>query len=272
MPASQSSPQPPKATFIFKGTIRSLKQTTMPNVPVDDATVVVHVDQVLEAPRSLARLAGNDITVRLSKGPKVAPKQQFVFQAAGWIFGRSVAVLSLSHDAVSATSAPAAGVATDPVQRKRNRDLEGRVAEADLVISGKVLVVRLPGSGLPAASAPEPARPESEHKPEWREAVVAVEKVHKGSGAATQVTLRFPNSKDVAWFRAPKFDVGQQGYFILHKPTAEAAAAAPPAPRAPPAPAIGDIVYTALHPLDFQDYSQQLQLQTAISSSAPAAK
>ena len=29
--------------------------------------------------------------------------------------------------------------------------------------------------------------------------------------------MRFPASSDVMWHGAPKFEAGQQGYFILHK-------------------------------------------------------
>ncbi len=111
----------------------------------------------------------------------------------------------------------------------------------------------------------------SEHDPKWREAVIAVDKVHKGEGVGDQVTVRFPASTDGGWFKAPKFEAGQQGYFVLQK--------WPPKPGAQPQPetsvptqagsAKGDgDIYTALHPLDFQPYSQQDRIRAAISSPA----
>ena len=44
-------------TFLFKGTIREVKAATMTDVPVDKNTVVAMVDQVLEAPANLSKIA-----------------------------------------------------------------------------------------------------------------------------------------------------------------------------------------------------------------------
>ena len=51
MPVS-SRKQAPQANFIFQGTIQKLKAAAMENVPVDDRTAVVRVDQVIESPKA----------------------------------------------------------------------------------------------------------------------------------------------------------------------------------------------------------------------------
>ena len=54
MPATRSkTTQAQKPTFVFKGTIKKLKSATMKGVPVDERTLVVTVNQVIEAPPAL---------------------------------------------------------------------------------------------------------------------------------------------------------------------------------------------------------------------------
>ena len=44
-----------------------------------------------------------------------------------------------------------------------------------------------------------------------QEAVIAVEKVHKGVHGKKEVVIRFPSSQDVMWRRSSKFHPGQAG-------------------------------------------------------------
>jgi hypothetical protein len=93
-----------------------------------------------------------------------------------------------------------------------------------------------------------------------------VDQTHKGSTDTDRLVIRFPSSTDVRWYKAPKFTPGQQGYFMLQKTkvsetvpskaskkAAKAAGAAGLALEATPEAAE---VYTALHPEDFQSYSE----------------
>src|SRR5262249_23197490 len=136
--------------------------------------------------------------------------------------------------------------------------------EADLVVSGKVSAIRLPagataGGRRARAAQPAVAGPVSEHNPHWREAVIEIDAIHKGGHDKKQVVIRFPASIDVRWYKAPKFQPGQKGYFMLHQkkivkePAATARKAALKAEaRAPET----EDVYMALHPVDFQPYSE----------------
>jgi hypothetical protein len=62
-----------KAEFIFTGTLQKVKATTMPEVPVSDKTVVVRVDEILQAPGSLRDFAGKEVTVQLIKPTEMKP-------------------------------------------------------------------------------------------------------------------------------------------------------------------------------------------------------
>lgn len=98
MPA-RSSPEElaQQARFIFRGTVEQLQAATMTNVPVTGRTVVVRVDEVIQAPSALAHVAGQRITVQLGSRERVTVGQQAVFYTNGWLFGESVAVQSIGH-------------------------------------------------------------------------------------------------------------------------------------------------------------------------------
>jgi hypothetical protein len=258
MPANKNSKEIP--TFIFQGTIQEVKQATMKQVPVDDRTAVVNVDQVLEAPRSLAGFAGHRITVQLAGAQKVQSGQQFIFHTHGWIFGDSVAVRSAKQEPLKQTKAHAALLSRggDPVVHKQDRQTEQRFDSADVVVSGKVTTVRLTSETIGQSKLAGPTKPISEHSPHWREAVVDIHDLHKGKHAGQSVVIRFPASIDVRWYRAPKFQPGQQGFFMLHKTELKKDAPPPAAAKAAGAkkakPATLE-AFTALHPMDFQPYS-----------------
>jgi hypothetical protein len=281
MPAKSRRQEPPgKPTFIFKGTVQKLKSATMKQVPVDDRTIVVTVDQVLEAPANLAKVTGRQITVRLSGPAKVRTGQQLIFNTVSWIYGDSMAMQSLSEQPVGAVHMASLGSPVDPVKRSAARQKRERFATADLVVSGKVLAVRLPtetrsSAGVRAASlTKQQVKPISEHDPKWREAVVQVGDVHKGTHRKKEVVVRFPASMDVMWYHAPKFHPGQQGYFMLHKTDTETAppgekkkakkgAARAAAVGAQPA---GEKAYVALDPIDFQPFDETGGVKTIIDA------
>jgi hypothetical protein len=141
------------------------------------------------------------------------------------------------------------------------------VKEASVVISGKIVAVGLPApAAVAGASAGESSAGGriSEHDPFWREAVVEVQNVHKGSTGKNQVVLRFPSSTDVRWYHAPKFHAGQQGVFSLrpdqvsgHVALGLAAASFGPAPA-----------FTCLHSADFQPSDNEADAAVAIAAAA----
>jgi hypothetical protein len=121
--------------------------------------------------------------------------------------------------------------AEDPVKRHEDQIMKEQVDKADLIVTGTVTTVRLPdeqapgnmlapagaGGGEAAEPAAAPSLPRSEHDPMWREAVINIASKEKGDHAQNEVVVRFPGSRDIAWYQAPKFIPGQQGVFFLHK-------------------------------------------------------
>lgn len=253
-----------EANFIFKGTVQKLKAATMPDIPVDDRTVTVRVDEVVEAPAVLADYAGREITVALPGKKKVKVGEQAIFYTNGWVFGEGLAVRAVDVRPAAVGVASMGVVPGDPVENLANKESRVRFENAEVVVSGQVLSVRLSAQEVAAGGVAAAAivgaggettlaKPISEHDPLIQEAVVAVNAVHKGEHAGNEVVVRFPSSTDVKWYKAPKFRPGQQGFFMLHKDETHKHAG-------PKGAAISALVSAdemedvllALHPADFQ--------------------
>ena len=268
-------------TFLFKGTIREVKAATMAEVPVDNNTVTAMVDQVLEAPANLAKMGGHRVTIRLSGRTKVAVGDELIFHSHGWIFGPSVAVISMKEERIRETRTHSALLSRggDPVAHRQNRRVKHRFSNADVVVSGRVTMVRIPPGATSASRAasraaspgdtPEPIGPISEHTPHWREAHIEIDDVHKGEHSSSTVTIRFPASRDVRWYKAPKFEPGHQGFFMLRKHTTTEPKEAPTKGRRRAAKKKAVTTadhFTALHPADFQPYTQPGGVRRIIES------
>ena len=247
------------AKFLFKGTIHKLNASNLAQVPKNEPTAIVRVDEILHAPPVLAKTLGKEITVKLAKGTKPKVGEQVLFHANGWLFGETVAVESVKQEKPAQTKTMLAERASDPARNLVNRELQSRVADAEMVVEGEVSSIHLPqAESLAAAMTAQSAKPVSEHDPKWREAVINVGVVHKGNPETKQVVVRFPSSTDVQWHRAPKFRTGDRGVWLLQSPKTPPAAGAA-AKRAGTgglamaATALpGATVYTALSPMDFQ--------------------
>jgi len=119
-----------------------------------------------------------------------------------------------------------------------------------------------------ASSTPEPMGPISEHTPHWREAHLEIDDVHKGEHSSSTAVIRFPASTDVRWYKAPKFQPGHQGFFMLRKHTSSNAPASKGQRRAAKKKASDATTshFTALHPNDFQPYAQPGGVRRIIES------
>jgi len=275
-----------KARFVFQGRVKR-PGATMKEALAAGRTVIVTVDEVLQAPETLRHYAGKEVTVQLRPGQRVAPGQAAVFFTNPWLFGKSVAVqaLAVQPPVKKARDAVRMGVERDPVRTLDERDARAHVESADVVVSGRVKSVRVPDApravrgarGARATAAGATLQRPSEHDPMWREAVVEVEDVHKGSHTRKTIIVRFPASRDVMWSEAPKLRPGQEGYFVLHTPTeaetpppapgAKGARAARPARTKAAKAAAKPPVYTVLHAGDFESFTRPQALQALIRAS-----
>ena len=194
-----------------------------------------------------------------------------MFYTNGWIFGENLAVQSLGHDAIKPSRVAAAAVGTaDPAAAAMHSEISKCASETSVVLSGKVTAIgeteppamEMARSRSTDSQRPIERQPVSEHDPFWTEAVVEVQAVHKGRINKKRVTVRFPSSTDVRWSDAPKFQVGQQGLFMLepdqvsHQEKVGATAAAAGSTEA----------FTCLHPLGFRTEDREAEIATALQA------
>lgn len=205
------------AKFVFEGTVRRTKAANVKAITDRQRTVVVRVNEIVRAPEALAGYVGQDVTVQLAKGERATKNQRAIFYTNGWIFGENLAVQSVGHDRAPAARAARAAAdveRADPVAAGAQQEIRRCASDAKLVISGKVIAV---GEVAPQAEASTTEFGRiSEHEPHWQEAVLEVQKVHKGKTKKKRVVVRFPASLDIQWCESPKFQVGHEGVFMLN--------------------------------------------------------
>ncbi len=222
---SRKRPAPTRATetaqFVFRGTVTQRGAVTFDEVPMTRDSLIVRVDEILDGPPVLAGFAGAEITVQLSRGQKVNTGKSYVFYTNGWMYGAGLAVKCV---AVKPDTDLDLRESRQAIETAPERALRERAGRAEMVVTGRVTEIR---------EAPRlPKAPITEHDPEWRRAVIAVEEVPQEAPAgrkrsrarargrgARQVVIRFAASPDVRWATAPKFSVGDAGVWFLGERT-----------------------------------------------------
>jgi len=261
------------AAFVFRGTVKRKGAANLKAITDTGRTAVVTVEEIVRSPPAIAGFVGQDVTVRLADQEQVASGEKAVFYVTGFVFGERLAVQSVGHDSVTgarpmvAASTQAAG--GDPTRAFRQTKARERAQAAPVVVTGKVVAVGLADSETTGAtSAAITSRRVSEHEPFWREAVVEVEAVHKGTMPSQQCVLRFPGSSDVRWHRSPKFQAGQEGVFSLHPDRVTSSTRLGPAAHSLAASAT---TYTALSSADFQPADHPAEVAAAVSAAQSTA-
>jgi hypothetical protein len=204
----------------------------MPDYVKDKDASIVRVDKVLKASPGHENFQGREITVLLNDGQRGTLKEgsSGIFITKTWLFGNSLAVLA---KAIDQDNARMENIQDEIKQYEQNQEysvLESRVKSADLIVYGKVTQIE--------DLDPKGQRVETEHDPQYRVAVVIPEGVLKRSADVDTVKFYFASSDDIRWYRAPKFNTGSEGIFLLRR-----------------APEINKDqgAFTLLHPLDFQE-------------------
>jgi hypothetical protein len=245
------------ADFVFEGTIRRMGAATLPEVSATPQTAVVLVRRMLQAPRGLDSLAGQEITVVLGRPGREGERATFF--ARGWLYGVSAAVIETHRrDAGRGPRWTAAEIAEARAQNE-NEDLARHLARADLAVLG--YVVRF--SEKATRNERDLGR---EHDPEWMEAVFHVEEPLAGTAAEGELTVLFPASEDIQWFAVPKLKPGQQGILILHASSTDGRGQSDLTVTETPGstPRQAPKNYGILHPQDFQPRSELERIRTLL--------
>jgi hypothetical protein len=200
-----------QSSLVFTGTVKKLNATTVPMVSASQSTAIVRVEEIVHNAGVVTDIAGKEITVELLAPGSVKPGERAMFYTNVDTYGESLAVTEVSHEAIPSGGAAAMRTrVAEIVERVADEKLQKRVAQAELIVAGRVTAARPYGGSAQHA-------PGSEHDPEWWEANVKVESVEKGQAPPAEVVVIFPHSNDVRWFGSPKFKEGQEGIFLLHR-------------------------------------------------------
>src|SRR5215471_16532553 len=203
-----------QSALSFVGTVERLGASTMTDVPIDNRTAVVRVDQMLHAPDAFANLAGVPITVLLAaKSPPPKEGEQYTFFANGVAFGASIAVEEVGRMSVAElaphmarATAMGGGVFSDLQAEVEAQQFRDHAKDAAAIVLGRV-------TGLAKASPPT----HEEHDPDYWVATVDAYQIVRGRGLKPgEIQVLYANSLDVRWHTAPKPKAGQEGLFLLH--------------------------------------------------------
>jgi hypothetical protein len=252
----QTSNYAAQSAFVFSGKVIKLKAATVEGIKTDN-TAVVQIDHVVTAPAMFTALSGQQITVRFKSLAGLKKGSSMTFFTNGWMFGASVAVDAVGFVKETEKHAMASTVKSAATSGQDNV-LNARLDSAGLVVVGKVTKVEQSAKATTVepramrATAEQSAKGTthiSEHDPNWHEATIDVDEVVKGSKNTKQVTVLFPKSDDIRWYKIAKYQEGQQGIWLLQKGKKQAPEGL--SPKVFTAIPAGSDVMTSLHSADF---------------------
>jgi hypothetical protein len=230
-----------QSELVFKAKITKIGASTMPEMPADETTIVVAVEEVYQAPEVLRSLAGKSITVVTRDSGSLLAGQDVLFLAKGWLYGESIAVVEIGRESGEVDYSDLRRYVNAEAEAVREEALHKRVGDANLIVAGNVVSLR-PVQVLDLGNA-------SEHTPMWTEATIQVSSVEKGTLPTTGLHVVYPASMDVKWYRTPKFQVGEEGIWILQRRRIEE---------------LGRDAFTALNTLDFHSMDELERIRRLI--------
>ena len=228
------------ATYVFLGTVGPQAGKAGP-----DTGVLVTVNEVYLQKGKFEDQTGRQVEV-LGSTTKLEEKARYVFYTEPVRFGQRIAVraIDLAQPPAAAAAVASARTKQDVGDAFARREMEERTALAELVVVGTVTSVTPLGRG---------GAPESEHDPELQVARLRIEQTLKGKAATSEIEFVFAASKDVQWFRAPKFRPSTRGVILLQRPAKELARYKVEGQR-----------FVVLHPLDFRPVADIPLVQSAV--------
>lgn len=205
LPPSASLAAPPE--YAFTGKVVQRNAATIPGVPLAPTVAVVALIVVFRTPTIVRLHAGAQITVVTKSASDPPIDEGVLWEADGWLYGRSIAVVERSHRLISVAPGQLVEQLVNEHEVAAREALRERVRLADVVVSGKVVATR----ELPVHKGSL-----SEHSPLWAEATLEPV-VEKGQVPEGPLHVYYAASQDIRWVRSPKPAVGEQGVWFLHR-------------------------------------------------------
>jgi len=196
-----------EARFVFTGIVQQQGHSSLFFVPPSGATAVVRVERIHHSAPALRSQEGQQVTVVFAQDSNPAEGRR-VFFTNPILYGETMAVKEVRSSELAEDAAELHERIALMSLEAEAAQLREHIASADAVVVGEVVSTR-------RAHEPDIARM-SEHDPDWHLATIRIARALKGEHKG-ELTVRFPNSRDVAWYRVPKPQEGQEGVFLLHR-------------------------------------------------------
>ncbi len=212
------------ARFIFTGTVESPGASSLAVLAGNPSSTVVRIERVHRAAPALQKQVGQRVTVLAGIGESGAAARK-VFFTNPMLYGETLGVQELGSLDAPEEPEELESLLTRLTAETKTGDLRQHLASADAVVHAKVLRCRRVSQATSATV--------SEHDPDWWAAVLHIIASLKGSHKG-DLTIRYPNSRDVRWHAVPKPHEGQEALFLLHRDGLH----------------VGDATLVLLHPVD----------------------
>lgn len=243
-------PDRASAPFVFLGTVAGAPPagTTPAGAGAPGASRLVVVDEIYLQKGTFESQTGKQVEV-LDAPARLQDKGRYVFYTEPVRFGDRVVVrvVDVADQTAPATASQAAAAKQNAAMQFQRREITERAALAELVVSGTVTSVR-------QLERTAPQR-DTEHDPDLRVARVKVERALKGKPPGGEIEVVFAASRDVQWFKAPKFQIGDRSILFLQRPGREVAALGVSQQR-----------FTVLHPSDARPPSDLEAVEAALKA------
>lgn len=215
-----------ESRFIFTGSVEGVARSTLSLLPAGSRTAIIHVDHIHYAPDDLQDQADQSVTLLFAEEFTARPSQRWVFFTTPILFGETMAAREVGRVEVPDDHEALQEMIARVTAEMREEEVRVHVRSADAIVRGRVLSVRRVSEATALTA--------SEHDPDWWAAVVHVIRSIKGDHKG-EITVRYPNSHDIRWHRAPKLHEGQEGIFMLHRDGED----------------VGGVTLVLIHPDDF---------------------
>jgi hypothetical protein len=233
--------QSQQAPFIFSGRIQKIHANNLQGIAPESNHALVKIETVLVSPANLGNLKGRVVTVVLASPAKAGSLN--IFWATSWVYDREIGVIEIARAAATKLMA-AVGEVVDARLRALDERILDRIRDSDLVVAGTVIDVEELGVDAIAEGTT------------WRRALVRVSVAIKGNAGA-DVVIQFPGAGSPRWALAPRLVLGEEGIWILRRPSRE--------PRMRLVKADG--AWTALDPNDAHALSSLPRIEALIRAS-----
>jgi catechol 2,3-dioxygenase-like lactoylglutathione lyase family enzyme len=207
-----------ESRFIFLGKFER-DGANLSLAPPNSNPAVIRVERVFRIAPALGDQQGQLITLmRPAPGSMREAGGDVVFFTNPVLYGETLGVREIAHLPAPEDLDELSALVQRATEGADMDALRGHLASAAAIVIGKVVETR---SGAAPGHVPF-----SEHDPDWWIATLHVTRSLKGR-LKGDIRVRYPNSRDVAWYRVPKLREGQEAIFVLHEDGARDARGVP---------------------------------------------